>query len=471
MAKSNLDNHPYVKLAGCKSVAEFDKRFPTPESFFNAFPEHAPKHMQEGGQLQENPQSSYMQTFPVVNGKYQMGGAPNYAAMLQAITPPAQNYIYGPPRAYNAPGEQQESGDNTSALRQLECQEMGGYAAKPGYHFNGEKMVKSQGSGSYSNGVYFQEGGEVELMAKGGRPQRGQQSHGGGQEQQMQQAFMQFVQQIVQQHPELKVAIAHHDPKVMKELQQAFMQQMQQSQGQGQPQQQQQAPPQQQMQPSQGDPNQEQQMQQQPQGPPPQGMMKMGGNPFNPLKEFFRNGGLLQYGTGGPEDGNGRSDDGGNDYGDNGNGGTGDPDDQSKQDADALAKNDFSQFSGPSQTRDQYINQQFWKQQPTTGILPVAGFAANAITNGVQNRRNAEQIRDMGLSNNQTKYINMQGHGQTDTQGAIPNYNYSQSANLAYSRMGGKYQTGGKYTKGQEIDVDEKTLNEMLRQGYKIAKI
>ena len=34
------------------------------------------------------------------------------------------------------------------------------YGGKPGYYFNGEKFVKSKGTGTFNNGVYFKDGGK-----------------------------------------------------------------------------------------------------------------------------------------------------------------------------------------------------------------------------------------------------------------------------------------------------------------------
>ena len=69
------------------------------------------------------------------------------------------------------------------------------------------------------------------LAMSNGMMQMGGQSDG-------QDQFMQFVQQMVQQHPEIAKAVQSHNPKIMKELQQAFQQEQQQGPPQGQ-----QAPP------------------------------------------------------------------------------------------------------------------------------------------------------------------------------------------------------------------------------------
>ncbi len=104
--------HPFILQANCKSEQEFYKKYDTPEKFFkqHASPDTMP---------------------PMHKGHMQTGG-----------------FIMPAPYPAQAPVVMQDHMAD------------GGYAARPGYHFNGNSMVKSTGS-TYdpSSGNFFEYGG------------------------------------------------------------------------------------------------------------------------------------------------------------------------------------------------------------------------------------------------------------------------------------------------------------------------
>lgn len=111
--------HKFMKAAGIKSEKEFYDKYPTQDAFFAAHP-----HMAEGGYVGNG-------VLPQIMPGMYPGNPP--VLMNQQAKQPMD--IHVPAYAH------------------------GGFYQRPGYYYNGDKMVKAKGSGSYQDGVYFEQGG------------------------------------------------------------------------------------------------------------------------------------------------------------------------------------------------------------------------------------------------------------------------------------------------------------------------
>ena len=129
--------HPYVILAGCKTNEEFYQKYPTEQHFFGSHPEAREQiptgHMANGGSI---PEQYFPHNFnamePIPQGHMQTGG----------FIMPAINPVDMPTRYTEmATGGRIE-------------------VDKPGYHFDGTRMVQNHGS-TYdaTTGAFFKDGG------------------------------------------------------------------------------------------------------------------------------------------------------------------------------------------------------------------------------------------------------------------------------------------------------------------------
>lgn len=175
--------HPYIVMAGCKTTDEFYKKYPTEQHFFGAHPEMREQishgHMANGGSIEgpvmgqwsETPYTGAIpeQYFPhnfeaieyTPSGHMQMGGNWQYPDQLERILHehmqtggfimPAMNPVDLPTRYTEmATGGRIE-------------------VDKPGYHFDGTRMVQNHGS-TYNptSGAFFKNGGRSNYSQFGG---------------------------------------------------------------------------------------------------------------------------------------------------------------------------------------------------------------------------------------------------------------------------------------------------------------
>ena len=275
--------HPFMQASGITDKKQFYSKYPDQETFFKDYP-----HMQNGGMLIEQNQAlpedytvknsfrnvSEMRRggqkrpsqIPMQPSNSGFGDVPNTLMSTGGPYTPNNNYtnangIYSyqqggfNPFGFMHPQQMQNPGNfnpadtnytgsvpQQQALDQVACMKDGGIHIKKANVGKFTEYKKRTGKtteealhskdphvrqmANFSRNAKkwkHQEGGEIMPyeMQVGGQPNQGEDQ---------QQAFMQFVQQMVQQHPEIKKAVQQDDPKIMKELQQAFQQQMQQSQ-------------------------------------------------------------------------------------------------------------------------------------------------------------------------------------------------------------------------------------------------
>lgn len=100
--------------------------------------------------------------------------------------------------------------------------------------------------------------------------------------------------------------------------------------------------------------------------------------------------------------------------------------------------------------------------------------AANTLNLGItganyfqQQKANKDAYRfqqEQGLSSNLPVVNSQFGHGMYDQQGNIGYNNFSQTPS-SYAQMGGQYTKGGTY------EMDETTMNDLIRKGYKLKKL
>lgn len=122
---------------------------------------------------------------------------------------------------------------------------------------------------------------------------------------------------------------------------------------------------------------------------------------------------------------------------------------------------DASGFNDPYAQQEQQQNWGAAILGAGTGLLG----AASIMHDRYQNRKVQQQwMRDQNKSDNLPTYINPMSRGQYDQQGNIPYSNFSQSPNIRTMKNGG-------YVKGQEIELSEKEINELIRKGYKLQRL
>lgn len=131
-----------------------------------------------------------------------------------------------------------------------------------------------------------------------------------------------------------------------------------------------------------------------------------------------------------------------------------------------------------AQSRQQNYSGNNFDQSTSTppGAIPAywGRTAANTLNLGItganyfqQQKANKDVYRfqqEQGLSSNLPVQTQSFGHGYYDNQGNLPMNNFSQTPS-AYAQMGGQYTKGGTY------EMDETTMNDLIRKGYKLKKL
>lgn len=134
---------------------------------------------------------------------------------------------------------------------------------------------------------------------------------------------------------------------------------------------------------------------------------------------------------------------------------------------DASGFNDPYAQQAPTNTADKQPRQ-YKGLQVAAGILGAGtGIlgAASLYHDRFQGQKTQQQwMRDQNKSDNLPHYQNPMSKGTYDQYGNIPYNNMSQSPNIHTMGQGG-------YVKGQEVELDEKQINELIRKGYKLQRL
>ena len=514
-----MAKHPFVEMTGL-SQKDFDKKYPTEEHFFSSYPHMRnaipkrsgsvlPKKLIGGSgntQIQGDfvtPNSKLAGNTVGTSGKISEGVRPygsnppilapvqtpvnpvnSMAGLFAGVTPAAnqsQSIRRDNPSPFPLTGEQGYNNDNSPAAPipgastkndpygcedSLGSFKTGGFTEKPGYHFDGQKMVKSKGSGTYSNGVYFEVGGHVytekemkevpHYQLGGGTPYNNEdvdvpefalggihikKSHVG--------KFNDYKKRTGKTTQE---ALHSKDPHVRAMAQFAINS--------------------------------------------AKWKKEYGGtaNPFHPLKEF-------QVGGDTDDDPMGEKKSNTNTINDIGNEGRS-PEDAyadaqgpayipptQQTNVDGSPKQDNGPVNIPNDPdrgdntwrqgmTDQDANTQLQQSQLQQSQQRQRGYGNNFLGAGIavgsalgqyeQNKHEAEHNIARTSGDRATMIVNASGHGRQNSQGYDIG-TYSQTPGVA--RNGGKFQTGGQYTKGSVVELSEEEINDMIRKGYKLAKV